>query len=70
MSLICQYKHFLYLKPRTGIISDIFRLGRVIHVEVVWVVTPCGVVVGYKRFGGPYCLHLRHRDSDNKNKYL
>jgi hypothetical protein len=24
-----------------------------------WVVTPCSVVVGYQRFGGPYCLHLQ-----------
>jgi hypothetical protein len=25
---------------------------------VVWVVTPCGLVSGY-RFGGTYCLHLQ-----------
>jgi hypothetical protein len=24
-------------------------------------VTPCGVVVGYRRFGGPCCLHLQGR---------
>jgi hypothetical protein len=30
----------------------------VIQVEVFWVVTPCSVVVGYQRFGGPCCLHL------------
>jgi hypothetical protein len=24
---------------------------------VFWVVTPCGVVVGYRRFGGPCGLH-------------
>jgi hypothetical protein len=29
-----------------------------IHVEVLWVVKPCSVVVGYKRFTGPCCLHL------------
>jgi len=29
------------------------------HVEVSWVVTLCGVVVGYQRFGGPCCLHLQ-----------
>jgi hypothetical protein len=30
-----------------------------IQVEVVWVVTPCKVVVGYQRFRGPCCLHLQ-----------
>jgi hypothetical protein len=28
-----------------------------IQVEVFWVVTSCSAVVGYRRFGGPYCLH-------------
>jgi hypothetical protein len=26
---------------------------------VFWVVTPRSDVVGYRRFGGPYCLHLQ-----------
>jgi hypothetical protein len=26
------------------------------EVEDIWVVTPCGVVLGYKRFRGPCCL--------------
>jgi len=30
-----------------------------IQVEVFWVVTPCSVVVGYRRFGGPYCMKMR-----------
>jgi len=29
------------------------------HVEVFWVVTPCSVMVRYKRFGGPCCLNLQ-----------
>jgi hypothetical protein len=29
------------------------------QVEVYWVVTPCSVVAGYQRFGGPCCLHLQ-----------
>jgi len=29
------------------------------HIVVFWVVTRCSVVVGYRRFGGPFCLHLR-----------
>jgi len=27
--------------------------------EVFWVVTPCSVVVGYQRFRGPCCLHIK-----------
>jgi hypothetical protein len=29
-----------------------------IQVQIFWVVTPCGFVVGYQRFVGPCCLHL------------
>jgi hypothetical protein len=29
------------------------------QVEVLSVVTPCSVVVGYQRFGGSCCLHLQ-----------
>jgi len=28
------------------------------HVEVFWIVTLCSVVVGYRRFGSPWCIHL------------
>jgi hypothetical protein len=31
----------------------------VFQIEVFWLVTPCSVVVGYRRFGSPYCLHLQ-----------
>jgi hypothetical protein len=31
----------------------------IFHVEVFWVVTPCNVVLGYQRFGGPCCVHLQ-----------
>jgi len=30
-----------------------------IQVVVMWVVTPCNDVVGYRRFGGPCCFHLQ-----------
>jgi len=30
-----------------------------IQVKVVWIVTPCSIMVGYKCFGGPCCLHFR-----------
>jgi len=35
---------------------------RSVQVKIFWVVTPCGVVVGYQRFGGPLCLHLQGED--------
>jgi hypothetical protein len=39
-----------------------------VQVEIFCVVTPCNVVVGYQRFGGPYWLHLhatrRHNPKD------
>jgi len=38
--------------------SDVFRAMN-IHVSDFWNVTPCSVVVGYQRFGWPYCLHLQ-----------
>jgi hypothetical protein len=30
-----------------------------IQVAVFWVMTLCGDVAGYRRFGGPYCLYLQ-----------
>jgi len=30
-----------------------------IHVTVFWITTPRSYVVGYRRFGGPCCLHLQ-----------
>jgi hypothetical protein len=27
-------------------------------IVVFWVVTPCSLVDGYRRFGGTYCLYL------------
>jgi len=29
------------------------------HVVVFRIATPCNVVLGYRRFGGPCCLHLQ-----------
>jgi hypothetical protein len=34
------------------------------------VVTPCGVVVGYRRFGGGWCFHLQVWSGDTGNKVL
>jgi len=31
----------------------------IFQVEILWVVTPCSVVVRYQRFRGPCCLHLQ-----------
>jgi hypothetical protein len=30
-----------------------------IQIAVFWVVTPCSAAIGYRRFGGPCCSHLR-----------
>jgi len=40
--------------------------------RVVWIVTPCGVVVAHQRFGGPCCLHLQGEDGgsmDNTRRH-
>jgi hypothetical protein len=29
------------------------------EIEVFWVVMPCSVALGYRRFRGPCCLHLQ-----------
>jgi hypothetical protein len=41
------------------IVSDILVNIRFVQNEVFWLVTTCRVVVGYRRFGGPSCLHLQ-----------
>jgi hypothetical protein len=38
--------------------SEVFTAVK-IQVDVFWFVTPCSVVVGYQRFGGPSWLHLQ-----------
>jgi len=37
------------------------------RIEVSWVVTPCGVAVGFQRFGEPSRLHLQ---SEVKSRYF
>jgi len=34
-----------------------FETYLLLHVAVLWFVTPCSDVVGYQRFGGPWSLH-------------
>jgi hypothetical protein len=41
-----------------------------IQVDAFWFVTACSVVVRYKGFGGPYCLHLQGRSEDAGSKVL
>jgi hypothetical protein len=38
-----------------------------IQIEVVWVLTPCSVMVGYKRFSGACCLYLHPEDGGSIN---
>jgi len=43
-----------------------------IHVEFLWVVTPCIVIVGYQCFVGPHFFHLLGEaisDGRNGNRY-
>jgi hypothetical protein len=43
---------------------EVLRLSqRLFQIEVSWVVTPCSVVVGYRRFGGS-CCHNLHGEVD------
>jgi len=35
------------------------------QVKVFWVVASCSLAVGYRRFGGPRCLHLQGDGSSN-----
>jgi hypothetical protein len=44
---------------QTGVLLRIVRkIKKNIQANVFWVVTPCSVVVGYRRFRDPCCLHL------------
>jgi len=29
-----------------------------VQVQVFWVVTPCNIMGGHRRFGAPYCLNI------------
>jgi len=50
---------------------EVFTAVKIL-VEVFWVLTPCGVAVGYQCFGGPCCLHFQEAlnlcwtDSENR----
>jgi hypothetical protein len=48
---------FLYRNFAASVRFEVFTAVK-IQSDVFWVVTLCGVAVGYKRFGGPSCLHL------------
>jgi len=37
---------------------------------VFWILTPCNDVVGYRRFGGPYCPYLHSKDAPSLNSLL
>jgi len=34
-----------------------------VHVVILWIATPCSLVVAYQGFGGPFCLHLLDCDT-------
>jgi hypothetical protein len=39
-----------------GCLTQVTSLSQI---DVFWVVTPCSVMVGYNRFGGPCCIYLQ-----------
>jgi hypothetical protein len=41
-----------------------------VQVDVFCVVIPCGLVVGYRRFGGPCCLRLEGENGGGKCKVV
>jgi len=36
---------------------------------IFWLLTPCSDTAGYRRFGGPCCLHLQGETSGTWNRY-
>jgi hypothetical protein len=46
------------------------HLSLTLYCEIVffWVVTPCSVVVGCQRFGGPCCFHLQGEENGARKK--
>jgi hypothetical protein len=49
-----------YLPMEDYFVIFVFPMA-VAMIPVVWDVTPCSLVGGYRRFGGPRCLHLQIR---------
>jgi len=58
----------VYNKWTSGTVRRVPSLPRQwsFKVEVFWVVMSCSVVIGYRRFGGPYCLHSHSEDGGSK----
>jgi len=56
---LLQYVPFFFIYDSVEFaIFEVFAAIK-FHFVVLLVVTSCSDVVGYKRFGGPYCLHLQ-----------
>jgi hypothetical protein len=56
----CLVKHrdnFTFLLYKHVTVASFEAFTVMFQVEVLWFVTPCSVVVGYRRFEGPYCFH-------------
>jgi hypothetical protein len=49
-----QYVHFTGIHISIHFESDVS----------FWVVTPCSVAIGYRRFGGPCCVHIQAADEE------
>jgi hypothetical protein len=59
-----QYNHFTNNRRNARFV--VFT-GVKVQVEVFWTVIPCSVV-GYQRFGGPYCLYLQVEEAERTSE--
>jgi len=57
----CFYRTSLNTEQMKNAKFEIFTAK--IQVQVLWVVTPCSIVVGYQRFGGYCCFRLHPQHS-------
>jgi hypothetical protein len=58
MQQACMYHPPQYTFSHVGLVLDV-----AIQVGVFRVVAPCSDVIGYKHFGGPWCLLLQEYSS-------
>jgi len=60
-SVICEASS---ISVRNSDVSSFEAFMAAMFQVVFWVLTPCGVVVRYQRFRGPFCLFLQGEDGE------
>jgi hypothetical protein len=55
----CKRSQGLGVFLRVCSVSSVHNQNVLLLVLVFWIVTPCSDVAGYRRLGGPCCLHLQ-----------